>query len=82
MMMIHNSQKNEYEVFDLNLEVVVVVVVVVVDVVAVVDVVDAVGVVVVVVVVLLVGVGGRGLVRLCSCWLLLLVMTLPDLHLD
>ena len=77
MMMIHNSQKNEYEVFDLNLEVVVVVVVV--DVVAVVVVVDAVG---VVVVVLLVGVGGRGLVRLCSCWLLLLVMTLPDLHLD
>ena len=77
MMMIHNSQKNEYEVFDLNLEVVVVVVVV--DVVAVVDVVDAVG---VVVVVLLVGVGGRGLVRLCSCWLLLLLMTLPDLHLD
>ena len=76
-MMIHNSQKNEYEVFDLNLEVVVVVVVV--DVVAVVDVVDAVG---VVVVVLLVGVGGRGLVRLCSCWLLLLLMTLPDLHLD
>ena len=72
----HNSQKNEYEVFDLNLEVVVVVVV---DVVAVVDVVDAVG---VVVVVLLVGVGGRGLVRLCSCWLLLLLMTLPDLHLD
>ena len=49
-----------------------------VDVVAVVDVVDAVG----VVVVLLVGVGGRGLVRLCSCWLLLLLMTLPDLHLD
>ena len=81
MMMIHNSQKNEYEVFDLNLEVVVVVVVVVVvDVVAVVDVVDAVG--VVVDVVLLVGVGGRGLVRLCSCWLLLLLMTLPDLHLD
>ena len=77
MIMIHNSQKNEYEVFDLNLEVVVVVVVV--DVVAVVVVVDAVG---VVVVVLLVGVGGRGLVRLCSCWLLLLVMTLPDLHLD
>ena len=77
--MYHNSQKNEYEVFDLNLEVVVVVVVVV-DVVAVVDVVDAVG--VVVDVVLLVGVGGRGLVRLCSCWLLLLLMTLPDLHLD
>ena len=50
-----------------------------VDVVAVVDVVDAVG---VVAVVLLVGVGGRGLVRLCSCWLLLLLMTLPDLHLD
>ena len=75
--MYHNSQKNEYEVFDLNLEVVVVVVVV--DVVAVVDVVDAVG---VVVVVLLVGLGGRGLVRLCSCWLLLLLMTLPDLHLD
>ena len=74
--MYHNNQKNEYEVFDLNLEVVVVVVVV--DVVAVVDVVDAVG----VVVVLLVGVGGRGLVRLCSCWLLLLLMTLPDLHLD
>ena len=71
--------KNEYEVNDLNLEVVVVVVVVV-DVVAVVDVVDAVG--VVVDVVLLVGVGGRGLVRLCSCWLLLLLMTLPDLHLD
>ena len=79
--MYHNSQKNEYEVFDLNLEVVVVVVVVV-DVVAVVDVVDAVGVGVVVDVVLLVGVGGRGLVRLCSCWLLLLLMTLPDLHLD
>ena len=78
--MYHNSQKNEYEVFDLNLEVVVVVVVVVVEVVAVVDVVDAVG--VVVDVVLLVGVGGRGLVRLCSCWLLLLLMTLPDLHLD
>ena len=76
--MYHNNQKNEYEVFDLNLEVVVVVVVV--DVVAVVDVVDAVG--DVVVVVLLVGVGGRGLVRLCSCWLLLLLMTLPDLHLD
>ena len=63
---------NEYEVLNLNLEVVVVdVVVVVVDVVAVVD-----------AVVLLVGVGGRGLVRLCSCWLLLLLMTLPDLHLD